>query len=122
MKSLLQDRIRELETQLRSRADTSASSREIYLLESQNQTLSSVIDRQKATIALLQTQLDATMAADRVRRVVLPETQPRVDEGVRRVADVNDAVIDAGPYSRPGKRPRDDTAAPYDDACSGQAR
>ena len=54
--------------------------------------------------------------------VVLPETQPRVDEGVRRVADVNDAVIDAGPYSRPGKRPRDDTAAPYDDACSGQAR
>lgn len=68
LRSLLQDRIRKLETQLRSRADTSASSREIYLLESQNQTLSSVIDRQKTTIALLQTQLDATMAADRVRR------------------------------------------------------
>lgn len=53
--------------------------------------------------------------------VVLPETQPQVDEGVRRVADVDDAVIDAGPCSRPGKRPRDDTAAPDDDACCGQA-
>ncbi len=57
-----------------------------------------------------------------VTPVVLPETQPQVDEGLRRVADVDDAVIDAGPSSRPGKRPRDDTAAPHDDACSGQAR
>lgn len=39
-----------------------------------------------------------------------------------RVAEVDDAVIDIGASSRPGKGPRDDTAAFDKDAWSGQAR